>query len=57
MAMRGQSAQADPKAKLPTVDEAQAEFDQWLAEAPAATTMTLEEIERAELRDLMLGRW
>lgn len=57
-ALRGQSFKLDPKErqKLPTLIEAQAEFDQWLAEEPETVLMTPEDLERVELRELMLGR-
>lgn len=58
MALRGQSVHLDEKSrqKLPSVGDAQAEFDQWLAEEPKTVAMTPEDLEHAELRELMLGR-
>lgn len=57
-ALRNQSLKLDPKdrQKIPTVADVQAEFDAWLAEEFDATPMTPEDLERAELRELMLGR-
>jgi hypothetical protein len=57
-ALRGQSVHLDAKSQknLPTMGEAQDEFDAWLAEKPSAKSMTPEDLERAELRELMLGR-
>lgn len=57
-ALRGQSLTLDPKErqKLPDADTVQSEFDRWLVEMPEQRALTPEDMERAELRQLTLGR-